>query len=181
MIPDEEQALKLHTKYGSNERIVKHCKTVAKVATLIAEQFVKRGKNVNIDVVRAGAFLHDIGRTVTHTAKHGQAGAEILEKECIDKRVVETVRRHVGAGITKEEARKLGLPELDYVPKTLEERIVCFADKMVDSDFVRPFEKEVRRFEAEGHDKERLLALKENLKRELGEDPESIVMNLFRR
>lgn len=56
---------------------------------------------------------------------------------------MEIIRRHVGAGIASEEAKSLGLPDLDYIPRSLEERIVCFADKMVDSDRVRPFDEEV--------------------------------------
>lgn len=177
MIPDEGTALKLHEKYGSNERIVNHCKTVERVASIIAEEFAKKGKKVDLQVVKAAALLHDIGRAVTHSVRHGLVGAEILEKEGIDRAVVEAVRRHVGAGISSTEAKRLGLPDLDYIPRTLEEMIVCFADKMVDSDKVRPFEREVKRFELEGLDASRLIALKEKLKEELGEDPELIVMN----
>ena len=37
MIPDEKQALELHRKYGSSERIVKHCQTVNGVAVTLAD------------------------------------------------------------------------------------------------------------------------------------------------
>ena len=52
------------------------------------------------------------------------------------------IERHIGAGITKDEAKILGLPEKSYVPQTLEEKIVAHADnlisgtKEVDIDFV---------------------------------------------
>ena len=91
--------------------------------------------------------------------------------------MVEIVRRHVGAGISPEEAKKLGLPDFDYVPRTLEERIVCFADKMVDSEKVRPFDEEVKRFVAKSHDVGRLRALKQGLQDDLGEDPERFVLD----
>ena len=48
----------------------------------------------------------------------------------------------VEAGITREEAVKLGLPEKSYLPQTLEEKIVAHADNLVsgseevDIDFV---------------------------------------------
>lgn len=176
MIPSEGEALALHKKYGSSERIVTHCRTVASVAMGIADEFERRGKQVDSDVVLAGALLHDIGRTRIQTVGHGLEGSEILQGEGVDDKVVEVVRTHVGAGISSEEARKLGLPDLGYVPRTMEEKIVCFADKMVDSDVVRPFDVEVQRFAKKGHDVERLLALRQGLADELGTDPEKLVL-----
>ncbi|MDE1852284.1 MAG: HDIG domain-containing protein [Thaumarchaeota archaeon] len=175
MIPSEEDAASLHRKYGSDERIVRHCQTVALVARSLAEEFQRRGHAVNVKAVVAAAMLHDIGRSRIQTVRHGVEGASMVEKEGVDGKVVEIIQRHVGAGISPEEAKSLGLPDLDYIPHTLEERIVCFADKMVDSNRVRPFEEEVRRFRIKSHDVGRLLALKKGLQEELGEDPEKIV------
>jgi uncharacterized protein len=176
MIPSEGEALALHRKYGSNDIIIEHCKTVAKVAKVLAEEFERRGHAVDVEAVVAAALLHDIGRSRTQTVRHGVEGSEMIEREGADRKVVEIVRKHIGAGLTPEEARRLGLPELDYIPRTLEERIVCFADKMVDSDRVRPFDVEVRRFVIKSHDVMRLFALKKRLKEELGEDPEKFVL-----
>jgi uncharacterized protein len=176
-IPSEGDALALHRKYGSNPRIVEHCKAVADVAKIIAEEFEGLGKPVDSGVVVSAALLHDVGRTRIQTARHGLEGSQMLKAEGIDEDVVQAVRRHVGAGISSEEASTLGLPDLDYVPRTLEERIVCFADKLVDSDTVRPFDVEVQRFVRKGHDVERLLALKRRLTDELGADPEKLVLS----
>jgi uncharacterized protein len=177
VIPTEGEAIALHRKHGSNGRTVEHCKTVASVARLLAEELRRHGRDVDLDAVVAGALLHDIGRTRTQTVKHGLEGASLIEREGADAKVVEIVRRHVGAGISAEEASQLGLPELDFVPRTLEQRIVCFADKMVDHDRIRPFGEEVRRFEAKGHDVARLLALKSQLQEDLGGDPEKFVLD----
>jgi uncharacterized protein len=177
VIPSEGEAMVLHRKYGSNERIVKHCETVAKVAKVLAEEFERRGQSVDVKAVVAAALLHDIGRSRTHTVRHGVEGASMVEKEGVDKEVVEIIQRHVGAGISAEEAKVLGLPDLDYIPRTLEERIVCFADKMVDSDRVRTFDGEVQRFAIKKHDVMRLLALKKRLQEELGEDPEKVIFD----
>jgi uncharacterized protein len=175
VIPSEEEAAALHRKHGSNEHIVGHCQTVSKVARIVAVEFERRGHRVDIEAVNAGALLHDIGRSKTQTVWHGVEGARLVEQEGVDRKVVEIIRRHVGAGISTEEARRLGLPDLGYLPRTLEERIVCFADKMVDGTKVRPFEGEVHRFTVKNHDVARLLALKRGLQEELGEDPEKVI------
>ncbi|MDV3244302.1 MAG: HDIG domain-containing protein [Nitrososphaerales archaeon] len=176
VIPSEGDALTLHKKYGSAVRTVEHCRTVARVAKTIADEFARQGKSLDSRAVLAGALLHDIGRTKVQTARHGLDGSEILAKEGVDQKVVEIVRRHVGAGISAEEAKSLGLPPLDYIPRSLEETVVCFADKMVDADRVRPFDVEVQRFVRKGHDVERLRALKRGLQEDLGSDPESLVL-----
>ena len=177
MIPSEEEALALHRKYGSSDIIVRHCRVVTRVALTLAVGLQNAGREVDLDVVRAAALLHDIGRTVTLTVGHGLEGSKLLEREGIDDRVAQAVRRHVGAGLSKEEAKALGLPDHDYIPHTLEERIVCFADKMVGSDRVQPFGEEVSRFVRKRHDVERLMALKKGLGRELGKDPERFLLD----
>ena len=175
MIPSEGEAVALHRKYGSGQVIIEHCETVARVAKVLAEEFARRGHQVDLQAVVAAAMLHDIGRSKTHTIRHGVEGSQIVENEGADKKVVEIVRKHVGAGIAPEESTRLGLPDLDYIPRTLEERIVCFADKMVDRNKVRSFEEEVRRFRIKSHDVGRLIALKESLQEALGEDPEKLI------
>ncbi len=177
MTPSEEEALALHRKHGSSERIIRHCLRVAEVSRLLTEGLQRAGKTVDANAVAAGALLHDIGRNRTQTVRHGLEGAELLRDEGVDGRVVEIVRKHVGAGISAEEAKTLGLPDHDYVPRSLEERIVCFADKLVGSDKVRPFSEEVERFVRKGHDVRRLLALKKALQEELGQDPERLVLD----
>jgi uncharacterized protein (TIGR00295 family) len=177
VIPSVGDAVALHRKYGSNERTIRHCETVARVAKILAEEFQSRGQEVDVDAVVAGAMLHDIGRSRVQTVRHGIEGAQIVEKEGADRIVVEIVQRHVGAGISQEEAKRLGLPEVDYIPRTREQRIVCFADKMVDGDRVRPFEEEVQRFAIKKHDVIRLLALKRRIQEELDEDPEKVIFD----
>ena len=177
MKPSEEEAMRLHRKYGSNQAIINHCRTVAKVVDVLAEEFSRQGKYIDREAASEGGLLHDIGRSRVQTVRHGLEGSLILEGEGVDEKVVQIVRRHVGAGISAEEAKKLGLPDFDYVPRTREEIIVCFADKMVDAERVRPFVEEVKRFAAKGHDVERLLALKSGLEADLGTDPEALVLH----
>ena len=177
MIPSPEEAMEIHAKYHTGPYIVRHCQAVAMAAKIMADAAESRNRVVDEQAVIAGALLHDIGRTRSQTVMHGAQGAEILEKEGVDRKVVEIVRRHVGAGISPEEAKKLGLPDFDYIPRTLEERIVCFADKMVDADKVRPFGEEVHRFTIKSHDVGRLLALERGLAEDLGADPEQLIFD----
>jgi len=177
VIPDERQSLALHQKYGSTERIVKHCQTVTRVSAILSDALAARGKAIDARATLAGALLHDIGRTRTQTIEHGYVGASMLEQEGVDGIVVEIVRRHVGAGISSEEAASLGFPRGDYIPRTLEQKVMCFSDKMVSSDTVRPFEEEVDRFQRKGHDVDRLKKLKEDVAEALGEDPERLIFS----
>jgi uncharacterized protein len=177
VIPDDEQSLALHAKYGSSDRVVMHCLTVASVSKKLVGPLSVGGRGIDRRAVQAGAILHDIGRSRTQTVEHGYIGAQILRDEGVDAVVVEIVKRHVGAGISKEEATSLGFPEGDYIPRTLEEKIVCFADKMVSANQVRPFEEEVKRFARKGHDVQRLLALRKSIQDELGENPEKLLMD----
>jgi len=177
MIPDAQQALALHKKYGSNDRTVSHCQACAKISKALSERAIQRGQPVNEEAAMAGALLHDIGRSQTQTVGHGYVGAGILEKEGVDPVVVEIVRRHVGAGISTEEAAALGFPPGDYIPRTLEQKIVGFADKLLDGDRARPFEEEVKRFVKKGHDVQRLRRLKDDVDAVVGADAEALVLS----
>lgn len=123
-----EEALALLKKYGATDSVIEHVKTVRDYAMEMAAKL-----DCNPELVEAGALLHDIGRSRTHGIEHAVVGARILRDEGVDEKIVRIVETHVGAGITREDAAYLGLPEGDYVPKTIEEKIVCQADNLVGS------------------------------------------------
>ena len=81
--------------------------------------------------------------------------------------VLNIIERHIGAGITEQEAEKLGLPKKSYVPQTLEEKIVAHADNLisgsdeVDLDFV--IKKWKRNIEDSDDNIERLIKLDNEL------------------
>lgn len=145
------------------ENVIDHCKAVYEKAMKIAANF----DNVNEDLIRKGALLHDIGRSKTHGITHAIEGVKIAEKYGYDDDVLNIIERHIGAGITEEEAEKLGLPKKSYVPQTLEEKIVAHADnlisgsKEVDIDFV--IEKWKRTIEDSDDNIERLIKLDNEL------------------
>lgn len=106
-----------------------HILVVTKVATDIAEKIGLENKGRKL--VLAGALLHDIGRGVTHGMDHAVEGAKILRRDGFDERILRIVERHIGAGLTAREAKNFGLPEKDYIPETVEEKIVALADNLV--------------------------------------------------
>lgn len=58
-------------------------------------------------------------------------GSRILKELGFDNKVCNIALRHIGAGIPKEEAEMLGLPPKDYIPLSLEEKIVAHADNLI--------------------------------------------------
>jgi uncharacterized protein len=98
-----------------------------------AQACLKKGLEVDLELVEIGAILHDIGRSKTHTVNHAVVGAEIAKTERLPKSVIAIIERHVGGGITGAEAKELGWPEGNYIPVTLEEKIVSYADKLVET------------------------------------------------
>ena len=125
-------------KEKTPENVIAHSIAVCKKASEIALNFPEADK----DLIRKGALLHDIGRSKTHGISHAVEGRKIAQQYGYGEDVLNIIERHIGAGITKDEAKKLSLPEKSYVPETLEEKIVAHADnlisgtKEVDVDYV---------------------------------------------
>lgn len=107
--------------------ITDHCMTVYQ-RTKDITQF---HDNVDMDLVKCGAMLHDVGRTITNGIEHAYLGADLLRKLDVDERIAKITERHIGAGIPRVEAEELGLPPRNYMPETLEEKIVAHADNLV--------------------------------------------------
>ena len=150
-------------KEHTPENVIDHCKAVYKKAMKIAANF----NDVDEDLIRKGALLHDIGRSRTHGITHAVEGVKIAERYGYDEDVLNIIERHIGAGITESEAEKLGLPKKSYVPQKLEEKIVAHADNLVsgsrevDIDFV--IEKWKRTIEDSDDNIERLIKLDNEL------------------
>ena len=113
-----------------------------KVADLSLEM-AKRHPELSLDVdfIEEAALLHDIGIFMTDAPRihccgsspyicHGWLGAELLRKEGLPKHA-RVCERHTGAGLSKELIMASGwlLPHVDLVPQSLEEQLICFADK----------------------------------------------------
>jgi uncharacterized protein len=132
-LPSRERALQLLNENGCSQKVVNHCLAVEKLALETAQALRKKGHNVDLELVDIGALLHDIGRSRTHTVNHVIEGIKIAETAGLPKSVISIIKCHVGGGITPNEAKALGWPTGEsYVPLTLEEKVVSFADKLIE-------------------------------------------------
>ena len=122
--------------------LVLHSRQVAQLAVALGQRLIANGVPLDIDFVEEAAMLHDIGMCRTDAPgihchgtepyiRHGIIGRQMLDGIGLYRhgRVCE---RHTGAGITADEiiAQQLPIdPPRDLVPETLEEKLVCYADK----------------------------------------------------
>ena len=119
--------------------LINHSQSVARKAL----QIVSSHPELHLDAqfVEEAAMLHDLGIFRTDAPGiqcfgsepyicHGRLGAEILRKEGYERHA-RVCERHTGAGITCKEiiAQGLPLPHQDFLPETLEEKVICYADK----------------------------------------------------
>jgi uncharacterized protein len=123
--------MKLLEESGCAPNVIEHCKEVASLSVEITDKIKAAGHEVNPGLVEVGAILHDFGRCRTHSINHAVEGFKLAKSRGVGPEVSEIIKRHIGAGISKEEARELGLPEDDYFPRSLEEKIVSHADNLV--------------------------------------------------
>ena len=121
--------------------IATHSLLVARKAQGLGEQLVARGHDVDLDFVTEAAMLHDIGvglcdapEILCHGSepyiRHGVLGREILVAEGLTQHAL-VCERHTGSGISRREVEEedLPLPHRDYLPVSLEEKLICVADK----------------------------------------------------
>ncbi|TAL27412.1 MAG: HD domain-containing protein [Nitrospirae bacterium] len=124
--------------------LVEHSRMVAKKAVEVAEKI--KNLNPDIEFIREAAMLHDIGIFMTNAPQlgchgdkpyicHGYLGRELLEKEGLPMHAI-VCETHVGLGLTIQDIEKnnFPIPKRDMTPKTIEEQIICFADKFFSKD-----------------------------------------------
>ena len=108
--PTPERCIELLKENGCSDEVIKHCMAVRDVALKIAKK-----ADADLKLVEAGALLHDIGRSKTHGIFHAIEGVRIGRKVGLPINILYIIERHLGAGIPREEAVKLGLPDKDYI------------------------------------------------------------------
>ena len=147
-LPTKAEALDILVKAGCSKRVIDHCKAVARFSVRVAKAFQEKEADIDIQLVEISGLLHDIGRSRTHTVDHGLIGSEIARSLALPQSVVKAIERHVGGGIPKEEAKRLGWPVKSYLPLTWEEKIVCYADKRVEGLRIVPINHALRSYVA---------------------------------
>jgi len=121
--PNEEECMELLSENNVPENVVKHSRQVVGLAVEIAEKMKAKGIEVDVELVRAGAWLHDLDKIETLGMKdcHGSKACEKLREKELHE-LAEIARKHI-------------LEKVDEL-KTLEEKIVFYADKRVVEDKV---------------------------------------------
>lgn len=144
---ERKEVMNILKKYCP-ENVVEHCLVVNKAAMRIAKKIKENGYDIDLNLVETGSLLHDIGRIKTHGIRHSYEGGKILKEIGFPDKVIRIVEVHIGAGIPKEEAVLLGLPEKDFIPKTIEEKIVCYADKLAQGNkIIKDIKLELKKLE----------------------------------
>ena len=138
----EHEIRALHEKYAPNAAALDSVYTHSLIVCTIAEQLHTRsGAGLDIDLIRAGSLLHDIGvyrlyddaGQLDHASyiRHGVLGYELLREEGLPEEVCRFASHHTGVGLTREDVlrQELPLPPADYLAETGEEALVMYADK----------------------------------------------------
>ncbi|MBR1400343.1 MAG: HDIG domain-containing protein [Prevotella sp.] len=131
-------------KYYPEENALKkillvHSRAVADKALRICDSHPEL--HLDRQFVEEAAMLHDIGifrcdapGIECHGNEpyicHGRIGAEILREEGYPRHA-RVCERHTGAGLSVDDivTQHLPLPAQSFLPETLEERLICYADK----------------------------------------------------
>lgn len=116
-----------------------HSRSVADKALAMARNHPEL--NLDLQFIEEAAMLHDIGVFLTDAEGiccfgtqpyicHGYLGAELVRKEGFPKHAL-VCERHTGAGLSLQSIleQNLPVPHRDMMPVSLEEQIICFADK----------------------------------------------------
>ncbi len=116
-----------------------HSRMVANLALRIARLNPQLKADVNF--IEEAAMLHDIGIAECNAPDicchgtapyicHGVIGSEILTNAGYPRHAL-VCERHTGSGLTRYEieSRNMPLPRRDMLPLSIEEKIICYADK----------------------------------------------------
>lgn len=81
--------LKFRTSYGQNQ--LAHAVETSKIASVIAAEL-----GANVEIAKAGALLHDLGKAMDHNTEgtHAQIGAEFAKRHGVGAAVVNIIGSH---------------------------------------------------------------------------------------
>ena len=125
----EQSDIDLLRAQGMVEEDLQHSIQVAKKALEIARRI---GVDLDMELVGRGGLFHDLGKVVSHEMDHGVLGAQKGAELGLPLDITAIMEKHIRGGLTEAEAIEFGLPVKDYTLYKLEERIVIYADRLVD-------------------------------------------------
>lgn len=121
-IPSRDECIEILNKNNTPSNVIEHSEKVCEFAEDIAEKLIKKGLQINKELVIAAALLHDIEREKDN---HVIVGANLLKSMDFPE-VSKVIRKHGLYKIEDEEVQ----------PKTIEEKILFYADKRVNGNKV---------------------------------------------
>jgi uncharacterized protein len=142
MIPTDRQIRALHQRYAPTPEAFDLVHTHCEIVCAVAEQLLGTYRPaLDVELVRAGCLLHDIGVYRLYDAageldhanyiRHGVLGDALLQDLGFPEPLRRFCSHHTGVGLSREDVlrRGLPLPAGDYLAETDEERLVMYADK----------------------------------------------------
>lgn len=134
-LPSKREAFALLKQLNFSSHIIHHQQAVMRKALNLAHNI--KHTPINRELICVGSLLHDIGRLKSHELIHTAYGGDILRELGYPEELARIAETHSLGGMTSAEAQQLGLPARDYVPRSIEEKIVCLADKFLSgTDYV---------------------------------------------
>lgn len=123
------QDIEVLQKAGCPDEAVSHSIEVARKALEISSRV-----NIPVDrkLIIRGAVYHDLGKSKTYGMEHGEIGAQMAQELNLGDEIIQIILKHIRGGLTEPEAVELNLPIRDYKLRTPEEKIIIYADRMVD-------------------------------------------------
>ncbi len=110
----EKECYRLYKKYGTPDRVIAHCLEVARCSYLIACELNKHGYELDADLVKNAALIHDLMRT---SEEHDVKAGEVLTE----------------LGYTKE--AEIVCDHMTYsfndLPVITEHDVMCLSDRIV--------------------------------------------------
>nr|WP_321398434.1 HDIG domain-containing metalloprotein [uncultured Desulfobacter sp.] len=126
----QESDIDILKKAGMSDEDIIHSRKVAEKALEIADRI--KQQPLDMEFIGRAALFHDLGKARTHAMEHGRIGAEMGASLGLSKAITDVMEKHIRGGLTALEAEELGLPLKDYALYRLEERIIIYADRLVD-------------------------------------------------
>ena len=132
-IPGDHEIRALHERFAPSEAAFASVWTHSLIVCRIAEQV--GGDDLDMELVRAGCLLHDIGVYRLEPADpyilHGLRGYELLGEAGLPETLRRFCAHHTGVGITRDDVvrQQLPLPHGDFLAESGEEELVMYADK----------------------------------------------------
>ncbi len=128
-----QESMRLLAEYGREAGWTKHCFAVAEAAARVGDVLAKN-RPIDCSFLWSAALLHDIGRHITHDPLlHGVEGYKLLSMLGHEKEAY-VCAAHILFGLNAAEATQLGLPDLDFKPRTIEEKLVPLVDYLIEYD-----------------------------------------------